>query len=247
MCANSTFEPECTLNGVDSIDIDNSLDNGDPKFDPDFQAVQTAVNNDIQPPTAAVDICTVPTVITVPIKGPVGNNRCGPQKKKVKLSARSEVIDGRIYKDRDKIKFICVPDPNGCDPLVLFSSTFDRIQRQVFNQGCAVSGCHDSQSQMGDLLLETGAAYGQLLNHTPTNPAADAANWLRVDAPNPPGTSGTAETSFLYRKIEGDLPDLSYGVRMPFGKRKLNKTLRDVIELWIEAGAPSAGWVPGTF
>ena len=48
---------------------------------------------------------------------------------------------------------------NGCDPQTLFTGgTFDRIQRQVFNQNCALSGCHDSQSQAGDLLLETGAA-----------------------------------------------------------------------------------------
>jgi hypothetical protein len=29
-------------------------------------------------------------------------------------------------------------------------------------------------------------------------------------------------------------------------KKKLHKTLRDIIELWIEAGAPAGTWVPGT-
>ena len=33
---------------------------------------------------------------------------------------------------------------------------------------------------------------------------------------------------------------------MPKGKRKLHKTLRDILRLWIEAGAPQSGWVPGT-
>ena len=46
---------------------------------------------------------------------------------------------------------------------------------------------------------------------------------------------------------EGDLPDASYGERMPRDAPKLNGTLRDVIRAWIEAGAPPTGWVPGTF
>jgi len=238
VCANSTFEPECTLNGVQSITIENAIDNGDPKFDPAFQAVQAAVDGEIQPPTSDADLCTTPTVILVPIKGPIGNDRCGPRRKSLKLTALSQVIDGRIYKDKDKIKLQCLPDPNGCDPTLLFAGTFDRIQRQIFNQSCALSGCHDSESQAGALLLETGASYGNLVDVAPTNFAAGGAGWKRVDAPDPPGTSGEPATSFLFRKIDGDLPDPSYGARMPFGKPKLNKTLRDVIEAWIEAGAP---------
>lgn len=246
VCANSTFEPSCTLDAVQSIVVDHAEDNGDPKFDPDFQSVQTAVDGDIQPPTNTADVCTVPTTILVPIKGPIGNNRCGPQRKKIKLTARSQVIDGRIYKDRDKIKFTCIPAPGGCEPTSLYSGTFDRIQRQIFNQSCALSGCHDSQTQSGNLLLDSGAAYGNLVNVSPSNPAAAGAGWLRVDAPDPPGTSGEASNSYLFNKIDDNLPDASYGERMPLNKRKLNKTLREVIELWIEAGAPQTGWVPGT-
>ena len=37
---------------VESITIDNAIDNGDPKFDPAFQSIQTAVDDEIQPPTA---------------------------------------------------------------------------------------------------------------------------------------------------------------------------------------------------
>jgi hypothetical protein len=33
---------------------------------------------------------------------------------------------------------------------------------------------------------------------------------------------------------------------MPFGGAKLGKYLIDLLELWIEAGAPETGWVPGT-
>jgi hypothetical protein len=36
---------------------------------------------------------------------------------------------------------------------------------------------------------------------------------------------------------------------MPFGRPKLPGVLRDVIEVWIQNGAPdeSGGWIPGTF
>lgn len=247
VCANSTFSSSCALNGVQSITIDNAIDNGDPKFDPAFQAVQTAVNADIQPPTSAVDSCTNPVEIVVPIRGPVGANRCAPNRKKVGLTAVSQVIAGVVYVDRDKVQFACQPAVNGCDPQQLFTGTFDRIQRQVFNQSCAMSGCHDSQTQAAGVLLEVGAAHGNLVNVPPSNLAAFSEGWLRVDAPNPPGTAGSPETSFFYRKVTGDLPSPLFGTRMPLNRPKLHKTLRDVIESWIAAGAPATGWVPGTY
>ena len=33
---------------------------------------------------------------------------------------------------------------------------------------------------------------------------------------------------------------------MPNSKPKLNASLINVIQLWIDAGAPPTGWVPGT-
>jgi hypothetical protein len=68
----------------------------------------------------------------------------------------------------------------------------DRIQRQIFNQSCAKSGCHDSQTQQGGLLLESGASYTNLIDVAPQNLGAVAAGWKRVDAAN-----ASAETSFL--------------------------------------------------
>jgi hypothetical protein len=158
----------------------------------------------------------------------------------LKITSLSQVIDGQIITDKDRLKLTCLPAANGCDPTQLFANTFDRIQRQVFNQNCALSGCHDSQTKAGDLLLETGSSYDNLVDHVPNRPAAIAAGWKRVDP-------GNLETSFLQHKITGDLPDSSYGARMPFGKPKLNGTLREIIRLWIEAGAPDKGWVDGTF
>ena len=116
----------------------------------------------------------------MPIKGPLGNNHCSRKKKKLKLRSLSTPSAG-LAKDVDTLKLTCEPATiNGCDPQHLFAGTFDRIQRQIFNQSCAVSGCHDSESQTGGLLLETGASYGNLVNQTPTNAAAIAAGWLRV-------------------------------------------------------------------
>jgi hypothetical protein len=246
VCANSSFDPSCTLAGLASVTVDNAVDNGDPKFDPYFLALQTRIDTDFTYPVLAGDTCTSTATIRVPIKGPVGNNACGRQKKKVKLRALSTSGPAGIKEDKDTLKLYCDPAPvNGCDPQTLFSSTFDRIQTQVFNQSCAVSGCHDSQSVAGGLLLEVGASYGNLVGQAPLNFAALGAGWQRVDAV--PNVSGDPATSFLVHKIEGDLPDVSYGGRMPLGRGKLHATLRDIIEKWIQAGAPSTGWVPDTF
>ena len=248
LCANSTFNPSCTLSGLNSVTVEHALDNGDPKFDPDFQNLQNRVNSDFTFPVTSADVCTTVGLVHVPIKGPLGNNNsCSRAKKKIKLHSVSTSGPNGIKEDNDTLKLYCDPAPtNGCDPQTLFpTGTFERVQRQVFNQNCALSGCHDSQSQSGNLLLETGASYGNLVNHAPDKPAAIAAGWLRVDVV--PNVSGNLETSFIVHKIEGTLPDISYGERMPLHRGKLNATLRDLIKLWIQAGAPQTGWVPGTF
>lgn len=247
VCANSTFSSACNVSGVAQINVEHSFDTGsDPKFDPDFLALRQTIEMDFTFPVTTADTCTDTVLFQVPIKGPLGNNHCSPQKKKLRLDSVSQPAAGLVT-DTDTLKLYCEPAPStGCDPQTLFASTFDRIQKQIFNQNCALSGCHDSQSQSGGLLLETGAAYGNLVNHVPANPAALAAHWLRVDAPML-GLSGDLDTSFLYHKIEGDLPDADYGLRMPRNRPKLNSTLRDIIRDWIEAGAPQNTWVPGTY
>lgn len=246
VCANSTGISACTLSGVESITVDHALDNGDKKFDPQFQALQTQIDNAIQPPTDEIDLCTIPTNFLVTIKGPVGKNSCGSTSKTVKVKSVSKPIGGKVYADTDTIKLTCTPAPtNGCDPQTLFAGTFDRIQRQIFTPSCALSSCHDSQSKSAELLLEAGAAYTNLINVTPGTIAAAGNGWKRVAVSSP--TSGDADTSFLYRKVAGDLPDASYGKSMPRDKPKLHSSLREVIRLWIESGAPDTGWVPGTF
>ncbi|MCK6557006.1 hypothetical protein L6Q96_20885 [Candidatus Binatia bacterium] len=246
VCVNSTAVGGCTLAGVDSVTVDHALDNGDPRFDPDFQAVQNRIDNELNLPSSTADVCTLTTSIRVPIKGPIGNNRCSHRTKKLKLETESDLIQGRRYIDRDTLRVTCYPAPaNGCDPQTLFAGTFDRVQKQIFNQSCAVSSCHDSNAQAGGLILEVGATPGNLIEVDPVNAAALGAGWKRIDQSSP--TAGSPETSFLYRKIMGDLPDAGYGERMPLGRPRLNGTLRDLIEAWIGAGAPATGWVPGTY
>ncbi len=245
VCLNNTASSECTLSGVAQINVDHAADNGDPKFDPDFLAVRTRID-DFMFPVSGADSCTSTVTLTVPIKGPLAHNSCGPRKKKLKLHSVSTGASGAVP-DTDTLKVYCAPaEGNGCDPSQLFGSTFDRIQRQIFNQSCALSSCHDSQSQSGNLLLETGAAYGNLVDHLADKPAAQAAGWPRVNTMAPTAAENL-DTSFLWHKLEGDLPDTNFGERMPRGRPKLNGTLREIIRLWIEAGAPGSGWVPGTF
>jgi hypothetical protein len=241
VCANSTFDPlRCTLNGVDSITVDHALDNGDPRFDVDFQALQSRVKSQIEPPTTSPDRCTTPANVRVFLRGPFPGDVCKRAKKQIKIVTLSTPQLGKIVKDRDKLRLTCDP-PVPCDPGVLFAGTFDRIQRQILNQRCALSGCHDSQSQTGNMLLESSGSYTNIVDVVASNPVAAGLGWRRIDAMN-----ASPATSFLYRKVTGDLPDDGLLARMPFKRRKLDGFLVDILRLWIEAGAPQGGWVPGT-
>jgi hypothetical protein len=242
VCANSTYDPAaCTLDGVQSITVQHALDNGDKKFDPQFQALQNRIDGAIHPPTTTADACALPTRFTIPVIGPLAGNVCKRGKKQVKLVSYSNFMLGVQRKDTDKMAMECDPAPAGCDPTVLYAGTFDRIQKQIFNQSCAKSLCHDSQSHQNNLVLEEGASYGNLVDVVPTNATAAALGWKRVDA-----TGADASMSFLYHKLTGDLPDPGLGVRMPFGSPALDQLFIDIVRLWIEAGAPQTGWVPGT-
>ena len=80
----------------------------------------------------------------------------------------------------------------------------------------------------------------------PVTVSAANAGWLRVKVV--PNVSGDLDNSLLFHKIEGTLPDTTYGERMPRGRAKQNSRLREIIRLWIEGGAPAdPTWVPGTF
>jgi hypothetical protein len=132
-----------------------------------------------------------------------------------------------------------------CDPQVFFSGTFDRIQTQIFNKNCAVSGCHDSQSHTGNMVLESTSSLANLINVVPENSAAamaDGGIWRRVRVID--SMTGDPDHSLIVAKLNG--PPKDFGARMPKDRPKLDQSLIDVIQLWVAAGAPDMGWVPGT-
>jgi hypothetical protein len=241
-CANYAGDARCTLVGVSSVVVAHALDNGDPKFDTEYQAFQNRIDNGIDPPTSSAS-CALPTNVHVPVLGPFSGNKCKRGRKEIRVETLSAPIAGKIYKDKDKLQLTCDPAPAGCDPGAFYTGTFDRIQKQIFNQSCAVSGCHDSQSQTGGMILEVGASHTNLVDVTPQNSTAAAAGWKRVMTTGP--DSGDPDLSFIYHKLTGDL-DAGMGQRMPLFGAALPPELIEIIRLWIEAGAPEMGWVPGT-
>jgi hypothetical protein len=244
MCANyAALNTKCVPMGVDSIELEHAADDGDPDFDPEFQALQSRVDNEIEPPTAA-ESCTLATNLTVRVRGPFAKQRCRRGKKKLRLTAESFVMPGgRRGRDRDKLIMICEPAPGVCNATVFYDGTFDRIQKQVFTPSCALNGCHDSQGLAGNMTLEEGTAYGQLVGVTADNATAAGAGLERVYVIDP--MTGDPDLSFLYRKITNDL-EPGMGDAMPLVGPNVNSALVEIIRLWILDGAPETGWVPGT-
>ncbi|MEO6027570.1 MAG: hypothetical protein ABIR79_11945 [Candidatus Binatia bacterium] len=243
ICANSTANARCTLNGVAAVTIAHALDNGDPSFDPEMQAIATRAGFVFEYPETRLDRCSATTAVHVPVRGPLKGGVCRKGEKSIRLVALSTPVAGRVRSDVDLLKLTCDPAPAGCDPRSFFTSTFARIQTQIFDQSCALGGCHDSQTVQAELLLERGASYDNLIGKTPTNADAATAGWQRVTQLD--ATHGDATTSYLMHKLEGDL-EPGFGKRMPFNKPRLDATLVDVVRRWVEAGAPADGWVPGT-
>ncbi len=239
ICASSTRDASsCLSPGADEIVVAHALDDGDPQFDPDFQALQSRVDG-LDLPRTEQDLCTSAARVVVPLAGPFAGNRCRGARKTLRTHAISLPIPGigRI-EDADVLRLSCVPAEDSCIPTTLFDGTFDRIQGQVFDRSCALSGCHDSQTRMAGLLLEVGASRSNLVGVTPTTTAAADLGWNRV-------TPGDAATSLLFRKLSGDL-GAGLGERMPLRRRALPSRLVEIVRLWIDAGAPATGWVPGT-
>src|SRR5581483_7235378 len=179
ICANGTSDARCTLNGVSTMSIAHSADNGDPKFDTSFQALQSQID-DLDLPSTTADDCTSSINVVVKIKGPFPGHRCRSGRKFVQMSTRSTFLAGDKL-DGDGLRLRCIPATAECDPHDLFpTGTFERIQQQIFNDNCAVSGCHVSQSQTGGLLLEAGSSYDQTVNHDTTNGVAAGFGWKRI-------------------------------------------------------------------
>ena len=243
ICLNSTAFAECAPAEVTTLAVDHADDNGDPKFDPDFQALETRVNA-LGLPNDLTDECTVSSTIRVPLRAPKSGNKFAKNKKKLGLTADGDITGKLDVSDKDRMKFTCRPEGDAIYlPQDLYTGTFDRIRQQVFAQSCALSGCHDSESAKGNLILLSGAAYSQIVGVTPANAVAAGAGLQRI-------LPGDPTLSFLYRKITNDL-QVGWGGSMPATGPALSQQLTDIIELWIIGDgllgpAPENGWVPGT-
>jgi hypothetical protein len=243
VCVNSSAIAGCVADTVTTLVVDHAEDDGDPKFDPDFQAVQTRVNA-LGLPTDGADECTLTSTIRVPLRAPTSGNVFRKNKKKLSLAAVGDIAAKPDVRDKDKMKFTCRPEGDGIYlPVDLYTGTFDRIRQQVFAQSCALSGCHDSESATGGLILLPGAAYSQIVGVVPSNVAAAGAGLQRI-------YPGDPTLSFLYRKITDDLA-VGWGGAMPATGPAVSQQLTDIIALWIVGDgllgpAPETGWVAGT-
>lgn len=124
-----------------------------------------------------------------------------------------------------------------------FDSTFALIQSAIFERrGCTSSLCHDGASAMGGLNLTAGTSYDNLVDaevgSIPPGPRMrrvwpakkeNSLLWINVAAATLPGQW----TAPLRPMPQGGLPPLTLDELQ-------------VIQLWIEAGAPRDGVVPGT-
>jgi hypothetical protein len=243
VCINSTAVEGCTAGETDAVEVAHAVDDGDRRFDPDFQALQQRVDLLGFPDNDAPDACTLQSAITVVLKGPSANGRMRRAKKRLKVTALG-FASGKLVDDRDRTKFTCRPEGDGIyEPRDLYDGTFDRIGQQIFGQRCATSGCHDSEGNQGNLILLPNAAFSQIVGVAPDSAAAAADGLLRI-------TPGDADLSFLYRKITNDLL-AGYGDEMPASGPALSADLIELIRLWIIGDgilgpAPETGWIVGT-
>jgi hypothetical protein len=99
--------------------------------------------------------------------------------------------------------------------------TFERIQKQVFDVSCTSSSCHSSLGQAGNLVLEEGKSYDNLVNDTPSNPVAGIDGMMRV-------MPGRPDMSLLYAKVTTNLQS-GMGVSMPYSAAPLPPETTDII------------------
>lgn len=105
--------------------------------------------------------------------------------------------------------------------------TFSRIQAEIFTPVCAKAGCHAASAASGEMVLEAGRAYGQIVNH----PSSENGSLDRIEPGDP-------ERSYMIKKLRGD-PDIT-GSQMPMDNPgSLSREQMDGLIGWVLAGAPN--------
>ena len=120
--------------------------------------------------------------------------------------------------------------PNGCTE---FESSFQAIQKVVFEgHGCTAQACH-GEAKQGELDLRPDAAYQSLVDARSKGSAL-----ARVQP-------GTAKESYLYLKLRAATEPGSVeiaGSPMPVSGAALRANELAAVELWIKKGAPKTGF-----
>jgi hypothetical protein len=118
-----------------------------------------------------------------------------------------------------------------------YSSTFEGIQKVIFErQGCTQEACHGSARQ-GGLDLSPAVAYDNVYE------APAVGSSLHLIEP------GDEERSYLWLKLAASTRPGRYqiaGSPMPNGLAPLSEDELELVRLWIYAGAPRTGNVAGT-
>jgi hypothetical protein len=131
------------------------------------------------------------------------------------------------------------PDPGqpACEGGESYASTFEAIQKTVFERhGCTQQVCHGSNAS-GDLDLSPGVAYANLFDVRSLGSPL-----LRV-------SPGDNDRSYLWLKLAAATKPGSVdigGAPMPLGLPPLSENELEAVRLWIYAGAPETGTVIGT-
>ncbi len=105
-------------------------------------------------------------------------------------------------------------------------ASFSGSVQPIFTQRCAFSGCHAGASPGGDMNLEQGQAYGNIVDVISSVPS------LKRVLP------GFPDSSFLVHKIQGTQASVGgSGLRMPITNCCLSQDQIDLIRSWITTGA----------
>jgi hypothetical protein len=227
--------PECSPDDLDLYTVQNHQPDTNPRHDFSLQVLQDLVAADLPLISSDTDQLGTPAVLGLPLKVVPrdGAARWGRARKVIR--ARVDGSGGAF--DVDRMRVVCVPDgvSTPCDGI---TGTFDQVQTQLFSRTCAVPTCHSAPVAPHALSLLPDVSLSFLVGAPPTNTVANAAGKLRVDPGNP-------ANSYLLDKLRGTLAS-GEGERMPFGLRPVHRRFIEIVEDWIAAGAPEAGFVSAT-
>lgn len=112
------------------------------------------------------------------------------------------------------------PEPGSNSTPAPLSKLSD-IQTKVFNQSCALSGCHGSTNNQAGLLLTAGNSFSNLVNVQ----SVLFSQFKRVEPNN-------SANSLLIKILRGEVSP-----RMPFNRTPLASSVIDSIAMWIDNGA----------